>query len=147
MAQVSLDIFDIIAGLQRIDGKAVSQIVKAIVGQFRPFQDFFVMLDDRSLHKIFAELCGEDEVVGVTPLLAQHGAVIILFFFFLPQRIHHNRRYRKGAGIAILGCAEEILTIFIYSRICSSKFVANVPVAVSNSRLSGAFSVMQYRRC
>ena len=34
MAKIGLDIFDIIGGLQRIDGKAVSQIVKAIVGQF-----------------------------------------------------------------------------------------------------------------
>ena len=46
MAQVCLDVFDIIAGLQRIDGKAMSQIVKTIVRQFRPLQDLFVMLDD-----------------------------------------------------------------------------------------------------
>ena len=36
MAQIGLDIFDIIAGLQGIDGKAVSQIVKTIVRQFCP---------------------------------------------------------------------------------------------------------------
>lgn len=113
MAQVSLDIFDIIAGLQRIDGKAVSQIVKTIVGQFSPLQDLFVMLDDCPLDKIFAELCGEHEIVGVVPLLAQHGAVVILFFFFLLQCIHHNGRYRKGSGIAVLRRAEEVFTVLM----------------------------------
>ena len=102
MTKVGLDIFDIIAGLQRIDGKAVSQIVKAIVGQFCTLQDFFVMLDDCPLDKIFAELRGEYEVMGIAPFLTQYRAVVILFFFFLPQCIHHNGCYRKGTGIAVL---------------------------------------------
>ena len=99
MTKVGLDIFDIIAGLQRVDSKTVSQIVKTVVRKLCPLQHLFVVLDHRALDKIFAEFCGEDEVMGIAPLLAQYRAVVILFFFFLPQCIHHHGRHRKGTSI------------------------------------------------
>lgn len=99
MAQVCLDIFDIIAGLQRADSKTVSQIVKTVVRKLCTLQDFFVMLDDCPLDKIFAELRGEYEVVWIAPFLAQYRAVVILSFFFLPQCIHHHGRHRKGTSV------------------------------------------------
>ena len=70
MAQIGLDIFDIIAGLQRINGKAVPKVVETVVGQFDSFLNFFIVLTNCPFNKIFTKLCGEYEVVGIVPLVA-----------------------------------------------------------------------------